>query len=84
VLFAETGAERMGVRPAESGCSLTVIGPPQAAFNAKIGTGFVLRQPRAAPTGVSILGVAIRPRSRERRVAPGEFISIYGNAWGRP
>ena len=63
--------------------SLTVIGPPQAAFNANIGTGFVLRQPRAAPTGVSILGVADSAANAVNNVvAPGEYVSIYGNGLG--
>jgi uncharacterized protein (TIGR03437 family) len=63
--------------------SLTVIGPPQVAFHANIGTGFVLRQPRAAPTGVSILGVAdSAAHAANNVIAPGEFISIYGNGLG--
>ena len=64
--------------------SLTVIGPPQdVAFNAAVSTGFVLRQPRGAPTGVSILGVADSAANAVNNVvAPGEFISIYGNGLG--
>jgi uncharacterized protein (TIGR03437 family) len=64
--------------------SLTVIGPPEGvAFNAAVSTGFVLRQPRAAPTGVSILGVADSAAHAVNNViAPGEFISIYGNGLG--
>jgi uncharacterized protein (TIGR03437 family) len=85
VLFAELvpngmAGQDLAVNPDGS---LTVIGPPQAAFNAKIGTGFVLRQPRAAPTGVSILGVADSAANAANDVvAPGEFISIYGNGLG--
>jgi uncharacterized protein (TIGR03437 family) len=64
--------------------SLTVIGPPQdVAFNAAVSTGFILRQPRATPTGVSILGVADSASNEANDVvAPGEFISIYGNGLG--
>ena len=64
--------------------SLTVIGPPEGvAFNAAVSTGFVLRQPRGTPTGVSILGVADSAANAANNViAPGEFISIYGNGLG--
>ncbi len=64
--------------------SLTVIGPPRGvAFNALVSTGFVLRQPRATPTGVSILGVAdAAAYAVNNAVAPGEFVSIYGTGLG--
>jgi uncharacterized protein (TIGR03437 family) len=86
VLFSElvpNGMAGQGLALDPDG-SLTVIGPPQGvAFNAAVSTGFVLRQPRAAPTGVSILGVADSAANEVNdMVAPGEFISIYGNGLG--
>jgi uncharacterized protein (TIGR03437 family) len=45
--------------------------------------GFVLRQPRATPTGVSVLGVAdSAANSATKTVAPGEYVSIYGTGLG--
>jgi uncharacterized protein (TIGR03437 family) len=53
--------------------SLTVTGPG----------GFVLRQPRATPTGVSLLGVADSAANAvTNTVAPGEYVSIYGTGLG--
>ncbi|MGA2133835.1 MAG: SBBP repeat-containing protein [Bryobacteraceae bacterium] len=64
--------------------SLTVIGPPRGVlFDASVSTGFVLRQPRATPTGVSILGVAdAAAPAANNAVAPGEFVSVYGAGLG--
>jgi uncharacterized protein (TIGR03437 family) len=54
-------------------------------FNAAVSSGFVLRQPRTAPTGVSILGVADTVADAvNNAVAPGEYISIYGVGLGPP
>ena len=64
--------------------SLTVIGPPRGVdFNAPVSSGFVLRQPRATPTGISILGVAdAAAYAVNDAVAPGEYVSIYGTGLG--
>ena len=53
--------------------SLSVAGP----------SGYVLRQPRSAPGGVSILGVADSAAfTVTNTISPGEFLSIYGNGLG--
>jgi uncharacterized protein (TIGR03437 family) len=45
--------------------------------------GFLVRQPRATPAAVSILGVADSAASAvTKSVAPGEFLSIYGAGLG--
>ena len=64
--------------------SLSVIGPAQGvAFSATLSTGFALRLPRATPTGVSILGVADSAENVvTNKVAPGEYVSIYGTGLG--
>jgi uncharacterized protein (TIGR03437 family) len=46
-------------------------------------TGFVLRLPRGAPSGISILSVADSAVNEVTgTVAPGEFLSIYGTGLG--
>lgn len=47
------------------------------------GNGFVLHQPRAVPSGLSILGVADSAGSEvTKSMAPGEYISIFGTGLG--
>ena len=62
--------------------SLLAVG---ALVNAWVETssGFVLRLPRGAPSGVSILSVADSAvNEATATVAPGEFVSIYGTGLG--
>jgi uncharacterized protein (TIGR03437 family) len=62
--------------------SLTVAGPAKAA-GLNVPNGFVLRLPRGTPTGVSILGMADSAvNAVTGRVAPGEYLSIYGTGLG--
>jgi len=63
--------------------SLTVIGIQSANLDSDPSSGFVLRLPRGAPTGVSVLGVADSAVDGViGQVAPGEFLSIYGTGLG--
>lgn len=58
---------------------------PDGSLTVAGANGFLLRQPRAAPTGVSLLGIADSAASAvTKSVAPGEFFSIYGTAWDLP
>jgi len=86
VLFAELTPNGMAGQDLalNSDGSLTLIGPPRGVnFNAPVSSGFVLRQPRATPTGVSILGVAdAAAHAVNNAVAPGEYLSIYGTGLG--
>jgi len=56
---------------------------PDGSLTVAGANGFLLRQPRARPTGVSILGVADSAASAvTKSLAPGEFLSIYGTGLG--
>ena len=47
------------------------------------GNGFVIHQPRAVPSGLSILGVADSAGSVvTKSMAPGEYISVFGTGLG--
>ncbi|MGA2880200.1 MAG: hypothetical protein ABSG13_14730 [Bryobacteraceae bacterium] len=62
--------------------SLLVDGTAQSV-GLGVSTGFVLRLPRGAPSGVSILSVADSAvNAMTGTVAPGEFLSIYGTGLG--
>jgi uncharacterized protein (TIGR03437 family) len=56
---------------------------PDTSLTVAGANGFLLRQPRATPPAVSVLGVADSAASAvTKSVAPGEFLSIYGTGLG--
>ena len=62
--------------------SLTAAGPPPLG-EAVVTNGYVVRLPRGAPNGVSVLGVADSAANVvTSTVVPGEFLSIYGTGLG--
>jgi uncharacterized protein (TIGR03437 family) len=62
--------------------SLTAAGPPGTGVAGATG-GFVVKLPRAMPTGITVLGLADSAANLVTdTVAPGEFLSIYGTGLG--
>ncbi|HTC91186.1 MAG TPA: SBBP repeat-containing protein [Bryobacteraceae bacterium] len=84
VLFSEllsngVAGQDLALNP--DGSLLAVGTSANTVLNAS--TGFVLRLPRGAPSGISILSVADSAVNEVTgTVAPGEFLSIYGTGLG--